>query len=110
MLAREEASLHDQALGWRQKLGEGSVIPGRSTIGGGSLPDETLPTWLLALETRSPQKFLAQLRACQPAVIARVEDNRVVFDRAPSFRMKTSTCSPGSKQPVGRIRTTHDNK
>ncbi len=80
MLAREEASLHDQALGWRQKLGEGSVIPGRSTIGGGSLPDETLPTWLLALETRSPQKFLAQLRACQPAVIARVEDNRVVFD------------------------------
>ncbi|HPS33317.1 MAG TPA: L-seryl-tRNA(Sec) selenium transferase [Anaerolineaceae bacterium] len=80
MLAREESSLRVQALGWQQELGEGLVIPGRSTIGGGSLPTETLPTWLLALDARSPQKFLARLRACQPAVIARVENKRVVFD------------------------------
>lgn len=80
MLARAESSLREQALGWQQQLGEGSVIPGLSAIGGGSLPEETLPTWLFALDTRSPQKLLAQLRACHPAVIARVENKRVVFD------------------------------
>jgi len=80
MLGRQEDALREQALNWQQELGVGSLIPGRSTIGGGSLPEETLPTWLLALETRGPQKLLARLRACQPAIIARVEDKRVVFD------------------------------
>jgi len=80
MLGRQEDALREQALNWQQELGVGNLIPGRSTIGGGSLPEETLPTWLLALETRGPQKLLARLRACQPAIIARVEDKRVVFD------------------------------
>jgi L-seryl-tRNA(Ser) seleniumtransferase len=80
MLAREESSLREQALGWQRQLGIGLVIPGKSTIGGGSLPEETLPTWLFALETRAPQKLLSRLRACRPALIARIEDQRVVFD------------------------------
>ena len=80
MLAREESSLREQALGWQRQLGIGLVIPGKSTIGGGSLPEETLPTWLFALETQAPQKLLSRLRACRPAIIARIEDQRVVFD------------------------------
>jgi len=80
MLSRPEAALRDQALSWQQQLGFGSLISGRSTIGGGSLPEETLPTWLLALEVRGPQKLLARLRASKPAIIARVENNQVVFD------------------------------
>ncbi|MFQ5616628.1 MAG: hypothetical protein ACE5GO_09260, partial [Anaerolineales bacterium] len=60
--------------------GEVIVIPGESTIGGGSLPGETLPTFLLALNVRSPKRFLARLRAATPPVIARAQDKRVLLD------------------------------
>ena len=56
------------------------VIDGRSTIGGGSLPGETLPTRLVALAVDSPDAFLARLRAGEPPVVARIEADRVVFD------------------------------
>jgi L-seryl-tRNA(Ser) seleniumtransferase len=56
------------------------VISGRSTVGGGSLPGETLPTRLVALAVESPDAFLAKLRAGDPPVVARIEADRVVFD------------------------------
>ena len=61
-------------------LGQGEVIPGESTVGGGSLPGETLPTCLLALSAPSPDRLLARLRRSGPPVIARLEDDRVVLD------------------------------
>jgi hypothetical protein len=44
------------------------------------LPDESLPTTLLAISsaTRSPHQLLATLRA--QGVIARIEDDHVVLD------------------------------
>lgn len=80
MLSRSVESLKAQAQTWQQQLGFGEVLPGLSTIGGGSLPEETIATWLLALDAKSPQKFLTSLRACQPPIIARIENDRVVFD------------------------------
>lgn len=65
---------------WVSLLGEGEVIPGQSTVGGGSLPEETLPTYLLSLSTRSPEKFLSHLRSDQIPVIARIQDNKVILD------------------------------
>jgi L-seryl-tRNA(Ser) seleniumtransferase len=56
------------------------VIDGQSTIGGGSLPGETLPTKLVALTVTNPDDFLARLRRGDPPVVARIENNRVVFD------------------------------
>jgi L-seryl-tRNA(Ser) seleniumtransferase len=55
-----------------------SVIDGRSMIGGGSLPEESLPTRLVALDGRSPNSIAARLR--EHRVIARVEDGRVLLD------------------------------
>ena len=52
----------------------------RSTVGGGSLPGETLPSFGLALEARSANGLLAALRRGEPAVIGRIEDDRVVLD------------------------------
>jgi len=80
MLSRSAESLKAQAQFWQQQLGFGEVLPGYSTIGGGSLPEETLPTWLLALPVKSPQKLLTNLRACQPPIIARIENDQVVLD------------------------------
>jgi L-seryl-tRNA(Ser) seleniumtransferase len=56
------------------------VIDGQSTVGGGSLPGETLPTKLVALTVTNPDDFLARLRRGDPPVVARIENNRVVID------------------------------
>jgi L-seryl-tRNA(Ser) seleniumtransferase len=61
-------------------LGAGEIIKGESKVGGGSLPGESLPTTLLALSVRKPNQFLAKLRAQLAPVIARVENDRVIFD------------------------------
>ena len=52
----------------------------RATVGGGSLPGETLPSFGLALAARSADRLLAALRAGDPAVVGRIEDGRVVLD------------------------------
>jgi L-seryl-tRNA(Ser) seleniumtransferase len=56
------------------------LADGESTVGGGSLPGETLPTTLIALasETQSPDAMLTRLR--DAGVIARIKDDRVLLD------------------------------
>jgi L-seryl-tRNA(Ser) seleniumtransferase len=80
MISAALDDLHDRATSWCQAIGQGEVIPGQSTVGGGSLPEETLPTYLLALHLPNPNRVLAQLRASHPPTVARVQDDRVVFD------------------------------
>ena len=52
----------------------------RSTLGGGSLPGETLPSWGVVATARSADRLAAAIRAGTPAVIARIEDGRVAID------------------------------
>ncbi len=80
MISMPLEEIHKRAEHWRELVGAGEVIPGRSTVGGGSLPGETLPTFLLALQVRSPNRFLARLRDLRPPVIARIEAEQVMFD------------------------------
>lgn len=57
------------------------VIESRSAIGGGSLPGETLPTWVLKLKPESsPDRIAQALREASRPVIARVEDGALLFD------------------------------
>ncbi len=80
MMAMDEASLKSTAERWRDRLGEGQVRQGRSAVGGGSLPEETLPTWVLELTVRNPDLFLSKLRSVSTPVIARIENEKVVLD------------------------------
>jgi len=80
MISAPVESLRQRATGWAEQLAQGQVIAGEATVGGGSLPGETLPTCLLALSVRSPDRFLARLRHTHPAIIARLQDKQVVFD------------------------------
>ena len=48
-----------------------SVVELRATVGGGSLPGETLPSWGVALAVRSADRVVAALRHGSPCVIAR---------------------------------------
>jgi L-seryl-tRNA(Ser) seleniumtransferase len=70
---------------WKSRLNNGEIIKSQSTIGGGSLPEETLPTWVLALSVGKPDKFVSHLRSQTPAVIARILDEKVVFDARTIF-------------------------
>jgi L-seryl-tRNA(Ser) seleniumtransferase len=80
MIAAPLDDVERRARLWAVSLGQGQVIPGESTVGGGSLPDETLPTRLLALDVTSPNRFLKRLRQGSVPVIARTQDERVVLD------------------------------
>ncbi len=51
-----------------------------STIGGGSLPGQTLRSWAVVIGGTPPQRLLASLRFGDPAVIGRVVDDAVVLD------------------------------
>jgi len=80
MVSTPLADLMERTQSWANLLGEGSTIRSQSTIGGGSLPDELLPTCCLALSVRNPNRFLEKLRQATPPVIARLENNQILFD------------------------------
>jgi L-seryl-tRNA(Ser) seleniumtransferase len=69
-----------RAEAWRDELGQGDVIQSESTVGGGSLPEESLPTIVLALNVKSPDTFLRKLREENPPIIARTENRKVLLD------------------------------
>jgi len=80
MISLSPENLMERASRWQAALNTGQVIPGRSTVGGGSLPGETLPTHLLGLKVHQPNRMLKALRKCNPPIIARVQDELVLLD------------------------------
>ena len=84
MISLSLSEIEQQAQSFAQQLRaagfSAEVIDGQSTVGGGSLPGETLPTKLVALTVNNPDDFLARLRCGDPPVVARIENDRVVLD------------------------------
>jgi len=86
MLAATPAQLQVRAEAVRTALGSWAaargvrieIVDAQSTVGGGSLPGETLPTRALALTSSSAATLHAELRA--RGVIARIHDGRVLLD------------------------------
>jgi len=69
---------------WQEALNQAGVVAGvvdgLSTVGGGSLPGETLPTRLLSLPWDHPDELARALRAGDPPVIGRIEDDQLMLD------------------------------
>ena len=81
MISASESELSGRAEKWCAEIGEGVVERGRSAIGGGSLPGQTLPTSLLALDVGTgADSFVASLRDSPVAVVARIENGKVLLD------------------------------
>jgi L-seryl-tRNA(Ser) seleniumtransferase len=80
MIAMPLAEIERRAHEWQAALNTGAVIAGESTVGGGSLPGETLPTRLLSFAVKAPNAFAARLRALPLPIIARVAAHSVLFD------------------------------
>jgi L-seryl-tRNA(Ser) seleniumtransferase len=81
MIATNVESLRERADALAARIGEAAtVVEVRSTVGGGSLPGETLPSVALALGGGSSTRRLTALRRGDPAVIGRIEDDQVLLD------------------------------
>ena len=80
MISMDLKRIESRAMQWTRFLKGARMISGETAVGGGSLPGERLPTWLVALEVSNPSKFLSLLRTTHPPIIARVDGEQVMID------------------------------
>jgi L-seryl-tRNA(Ser) seleniumtransferase len=84
MIALPVTTIEQRAQVWAARLAAAgaaaAVVDGESTVGGGSLPGETLPTRLLALRGPAPNALAARLRQQDPPIIARVAEDQLLLD------------------------------
>jgi L-seryl-tRNA(Ser) seleniumtransferase len=90
MIAMPKAEIARRAQAVRSAIGDwlaaqglqAELIDGESTVGGGSLPGETLPTTLIAVSPGAGTRHVASLQTAFRAqgVIARINDDRVLLD------------------------------
>jgi L-seryl-tRNA(Ser) seleniumtransferase len=81
MIAATIDTLQERAAAVARLVGDrADVVATDATVGGGSLPGETLPSFGIALAGRSADKLLAALRRGRPSVIGRIEGGRVILD------------------------------
>ena len=85
MIAATPDEVKRRASTWTREIGEGvSLAKSESTIGGGSLPGETLPTWALAIDCQhfngGAEEVARRLRQADSPVLGRIESGRVLLD------------------------------
>jgi L-seryl-tRNA(Ser) seleniumtransferase len=88
MIALKPALLAQRAAQWQQAIQSDlnglkavlELIESRSTVGGGSLPGQSLPTTALAIQCNSAEHLAMLLRQGTPPIIGRVEHNRLLLD------------------------------
>jgi len=77
----------------RQLFPNLELISGESVIGGGSTPDQTLPTMLAVVAGADPVKAEEILRRGNPPIIARIRDGKLVLDLRTVFPEEESQLS-----------------
>jgi L-seryl-tRNA(Ser) seleniumtransferase len=77
MIAMDISTIKTRAQRVVDQVG-GKLVSGLSTIGGGSLPGETLPTILVSLRVESSERLTQDMR--NHKIIGRIQDNQVMLD------------------------------
>lgn len=84
MIAMPLNEIQAMAEAWVSRLHEANVlataVEGVSTVGGGSAPGSRLATWLVVIDHPQVEALVQRLRRQEPAIIARIHDNRVLVD------------------------------
>jgi L-seryl-tRNA(Ser) seleniumtransferase len=82
MIRMSAVEIQDRARRLLPLLGgvRAEVVPGRSLIGGGSTPEQSLETWLISIDAEDVVALERRLRTGTPPVIARIEDQRLLID------------------------------
>ncbi len=79
-----------------------SLKDSKSTVGGGSLPGETLPTIALSLDSQTPPESLAEkFRSLDFPIIGRIEKNRFVLDIRTIFPEQDELVVQGVRKVLG---------
>ena len=80
MMSAQIDELEDVARQWARGI-QAEVVDGRTAIGGGSAPGQTLPTKRLKITSHDPaNEIAARLRTAVPPIIGRIEDDRYFLD------------------------------
>ncbi|MGE0059010.1 MAG: L-seryl-tRNA(Sec) selenium transferase [Dehalococcoidia bacterium] len=80
MIATPVDAIEARASRWAATLGEiAAVEDARSMIGGGSLPEDSLPSRVLAL-SGDVEAHSARLRGGEPAVVGRIHNGQLLLD------------------------------
>ncbi len=107
MMAAPIQAIEERAARWAEKLTQMSiaarVVDGRSTVGGGSLPGETLPTKLAAIQVDSADELARRLRAADPPVIGRIEDDLFLLDPRTVLAEEDEALIEAIKSCVGSV-------
>jgi L-seryl-tRNA(Ser) seleniumtransferase len=74
---RRRATAVASALEWSA---EQVVVDTRATIGGGSLPGDTMPSVALRVPSDAPSRDAKRLRTGEPPVVGRIEDEALLVD------------------------------
>ena len=83
MISMPLAEVQRRARRWAKSMGAPArVVDGRSMVGGGSLPEESLPTKLVSIagEGTDVSELARRLRTGTPALVARVEHDALLLD------------------------------
>ena len=85
MIAMPPDAVKRRVENWANSVGShASAARSKSTIGGGSLPGETLPTWVLSIDCDGIEggadAVAKRLRDADSPVLGRIEDGRVLLD------------------------------
>jgi L-seryl-tRNA(Ser) seleniumtransferase len=83
MIATPLSEIERRARRWARAIGNGArIVDGRSMIGGGSLPEESLPTKLFARDGEGGcvAEIARRLRTGDPPVVARIERDSLLLD------------------------------
>jgi L-seryl-tRNA(Ser) seleniumtransferase len=86
MMRLTKQEIHERAKMLLRKIQSDKVaveiVDGESVIGGGAAPTAVLPSWLLAVTVKklTADELMVRLRACNPPILARVDEGRVLLD------------------------------
>jgi L-seryl-tRNA(Ser) seleniumtransferase len=79
MIMQTQERLQERAAALAEQVG-GTVVEGESVIGGGATPEQSIPTWLIAVACADVVAAENQLRRANPPVVARIQNDRLLFD------------------------------
>ncbi|HXK05006.1 MAG TPA: L-seryl-tRNA(Sec) selenium transferase, partial [Verrucomicrobiae bacterium] len=80
MIRQSAEEIRVRAEGLAKDLPGAEVRSGQSVIGGGATPEQSIPTYVIAIECADVVESERQLRLFDPPVIARIEEGRLILD------------------------------
>jgi L-seryl-tRNA(Ser) seleniumtransferase len=97
MISQSTHELRTRAEAFAQRLRavRTEILEGSSLIGGGATPEQPLASWLVAVQCADVVEAERQCRLSDPPVIARIVDDRLLFDLRTVF--------PSEEEELARV-------